>query len=438
MRRASVIGAVLATSALRTVPAGAQPAQPPPDETVLGTVIVDGSAGVSVPLPKLGILPLAGSGDADLVARAVTRGDLVLSGQFDVLDDAKAPPVPLGQEGSLDLGAWRKAGAEYVVRVASRSAAGASGRLELAGEVYLTPQAGAAAEAVPRAAFQVAVPVEAAAYRAASHRLVDALLGAMTGRPGGFASKMVYAGRAGSWRRAFVLDADGFDLHPYGPGNATILSPAFGPAGLVYFAISVDYSAFRVAFGPAAAPVPLPVPGSVMGLAFSPDRSRMALAIMDHGQSHVYVAEGGRLQPIAAAPFANHPAFGPLGKIAYVAGTDLQRVHVDAKPVSPPGFMASSPVFCDTPDGLLVFYSVRVAAGADIVASTTSGGGLRRFTQGHGANVSPACSPDGRLIAFFSSGGGGRPAGLYVMPIARPWLAKKISGMVGDSLRWEG
>ena len=28
-------------------------------------------------------------------------------------------------------------------------------------------------------------------------------------------------------------------------------------------------------------------------------------------------------------------------------------------------------------------------------------------------------------------------AGLFIMPIQRPWLAKKISSEVGESLRWE-
>ena len=112
-------------------------------------------------------------------------------------------------------------------------------------------------------------------------------------------------------------------------------------------------------------------------------------------------------------------------------------MYIDGKPVSPAGFMASAPVFCDTPQGLLVIFTVGVGAGADIIATDTSGGGLRRLTQHEGANTYAACSPDGRLVSFFSTGKRGQGAGLFVMPIQRPWLAKKISGEVGDSLRWE-
>jgi TolB protein len=154
------------------------------------------------------------------------------------------------------------------------------------------------------------------------------------------------------------------------------------------------------------------------------------------------------LKAIDTPPHSNHPVFGPIGKMAYVAGSPVQRIYVDGKAISPQGFMASAPVFCDTPQGLLVLYTVGVGAGADIVASDTTGGGIRRLTQHEGANTYVACSPDGRLVAFFSTGkrkhgdGGASPAqeagaGLFVMPIARPWLAKKISTEVGESLRWE-
>jgi TolB protein len=274
--------------------------------------------------------------------------------------------------------------------------------------------------------------------------LVDQLLGALTGRPGGFASTMTYAEKVGRWRRIFGIDSDGFDLHPVGPSDATAVSPTFGPGGQIFYALSSDYSPFRVVFGPNATPVPMAIPGSILGVAFSQDHARMALTVMDSGRSSLWVGDRGRVSPMASAPFANHPVFGPLGKLAYIGGTPVQRVIVDGKVVSPPGFMASAPVFCDTPQGLLVIYTVGVGSGADIIATDTNGGSLRRLTQHEGANTYAACSPDGRLVAFFSTGkqkrgGGGNDegAGLFIMPIQRPWLAKKISSEVGEALKWE-
>jgi TolB protein len=259
---------------------------------------------------------------------------------------------------------------------------------------------------------------------------------------------MVYAEKVGRWRRVFQLDADGFDLRAIGPDNATALSPAFGPGGQVYYALSRNYEPFRLVAGATASPVPLPIQGSILGVAFSPDRTRVALTVMSEGRSELWSGDMANLKSVATPPLSNHPVFGPMGKMAYVAGTPVQRVYVDGKAISPAGFMASAPVFCDTPQGLLVLYTVGVGAGADVVASDTSGGGIRRLTQHEGANTYAACSPDGRLVAFFSTGkrkrsdaAGGRyegaGAGLFIMPIARPWLAKKISSEVGESLRWE-
>lgn len=413
-----------------------------PDESLLGTVEVNGAAGLP-PLPKLAVVPVVSTGAADSLVGLVVRRDMELSGQFDVMDDSAAPPGPFLHATPLDLGAWRAQGAEYVLRVFAEPAPNDSIKTQLVGEAYVTPTRGTpAVEAHP--AFRVAMATVTTEVRAASHRLVDLLLGALTGRPGGFASEMVYAEKVGRWRRVFAIDSDGFDLRPIGPSDATAVSPAFGPNDQIFYALSRDYSPFRLVFGPNATPVPLSIPGSILGVAFSADHTRIGLTVMDEGRSALWVGARGAVQQTQAPPFANHPVFGPLGKMAFVAGTPVQRIYVGETPISPPGFMASAPVFCDTPLGLLVIYTVGVGTGADIVASDSNGGNVRRLTQHEGANTYAACSPDGRLISFFSTGkvkrGAGdqdEGAGLFIMPIARPWLAKKISSEVGESLRWE-
>ncbi len=414
-----------------------------PDESILGTIDVNGSAQGLPPLPKMAIVPIVTTGTADSIVNLVVRHDMELSGQFEVLDEDTAPAGSFTHTSPLDLGAWRSSGAEYVVRVFSQPAANESAKTELVGDAYLTPSAAqtaakpGAAPDDPKPAAHLVVRTSTLEVRAASHRLVDQLLSALTGRPGGFASEMTYVEKVGRWRRVFAIDSDGFDLRAVGPIDATALSPAFGPGGQLFYALSTDYSPFRLVVGPAATPVPVAIPGSIMGLAFSGDHARLALTVMDGGRSQLWTGDRGRLAPMDTPPFANHPAFGPLGKIAYVAGSPVQRVYVDGKPVSPPGFMASAPVFCDTPEGLLVVYAVGVGVGADIIATDSSGGGIRRLTQHEGANADAACSPDGRLVAFFSTGKHGQGAGLFIMPILRPWLAKKISSEVGESLRWE-
>jgi TolB protein len=454
---AGVFAALFAPSrqAVADTPAPASSDQP--DESLLGTIEVNGSSGLP-PLPKMSVVPIVSTGTADSLVNLVVRRDMELSGQFDILKDDVAPPGPFTHTTPMDLGAWRDKGAEYVLRVYAQPAPTDSSKTELVAEAYLTPTSAPPKPRTPadsfasvpdvKPSFRGVVPTATTEVRAASHRLVDLVLGALTGRPGGFASQMVYAEKVGRWRRVFAIDSDGFDLRAIGPDNATAVSPAFGPGAQIYYALSEDYSPFRVVQGPNATPVPLKVPGSILGLAFNADHSKMALTVMDSGTSQVWTGPRDQLQVLATQPLANHPVYGPMDKVAYVAGTPVQRVFIGSKAVSPPGFMASAPVFCDTPQGLLVVYTVGVGLGADIIATDTSGGGVRRFTAHEGGNTYAACSPDGRLIAFFSTGkrnpSGSNSdqkdagAGLYIMPLQRPWLAKKISSEVGESLRWEG
>ncbi len=228
-RRALCVAAMVAAAipaALRS-PAHADPPPGPapspsgeaPDESLLGTVEVNGSAGLP-PLPKMAVVPVLPTGTADSVVNLVIRRDLELSGQFDVLRDDVAPSGTFTHSTPIDLGAWKATGAEYVVRDFAEPTPNDSAGTQLVGEAFLTPGGAKAAEAPAggaKPAFRTVLPTPTTEVRAASHRLADQILGALTGRPGGFSSSMVYAQKVGRWRRVFAIDADGFDLRPIGP-----------------------------------------------------------------------------------------------------------------------------------------------------------------------------------------------------------------------------
>jgi len=418
-----------APAPLATPPA--PPAAAAPDDSVLGTLDVNGGAGVA-PLPKLAVMPLVTTGEADTTLQLVVKKDFDLSGQYDVVDDDAAPSGLYLHDSPVDVAAWRGKGISVLVRVLANKLP--NNKIDMLGSLYLV------GKGTPDAVFQHRMEVDATVVRTSAHRMTDALIGALTGRPGGFASHMVWSGRVGRNRQIFGIDADGFNLHVESPDGDTAIAPAFGPHGEVYYAISHDYSPFRLAHGRAAAAVALALPGSVFGLAFSADRTKLAVSVADEGTSRIYVgnANGSELKAMSTAPLANHPVFGPGGKMAYVAGgTAGQRVYVDGKAISPAGFNASAPTFCDSPSGLLVVFTVGVGKGADLVATDPRGGNIQRITQNQGANSYPACSPDGRLLAFFSTRKSDKGPGLYVVPLAGVWRARRITAELGDSLRWD-
>jgi TolB protein len=140
---------------------------------------------------------------------------------------------------------------------------------------------------------------------------------------------------------------------------------------------------------------------------------------------------------VSTSEIATSPVFSPGGKLAWIAGgaqQGSQRVYVEGKPVSPNGFTASTPTFCDTELGIRLVYAVSVGNNRmDLVMSDEHGRDTARLTQGQGSNYAPACSPDGRLLAFFSTRKSS--PGLYLINLKR-FTSIRVTPQLGESLNW--
>ena len=404
-------------------PAGDKPPNP---EDLLGNMVV--VAGAGRPLPKIGIQPSLAADMEDVTLRSVVQGDLDLCGEFEVLPDSSAPEGLYLSDTPVDVKAWSAKGVEAVVKVTGKK--GAKGQVDLRAQAFLVRQGAAPV-------FDKSFTVPADHLREESHRVADLVIGALTGQNGGFASHMAFASGSGSSRRVFTIDADGHDARAASPQGAVALAPVFGKNGELYYTASVNNDVYRI-FGPGGAPVSLPVQGSVYGLAFSRDKSQVALSIGVGSSIKMFLGpDFAGIKPASTVGLALHPTFTPSGKLAFSGeGKFGQRVYVEDKPITPEGIFASSPVFCNHPDGVRTVFAVGVGQDADLVSTGERGGGLSRLTQNQGRNSYPACSPDGRLIAFFSTRTSGQGPGLYIMRIdgMRP---KRISTLLGDSLRWD-
>jgi TolB protein len=418
--------AVMPSASADEAPSPTTQARP---EDALGNMVV--VAGAGRPLPRIAVAPSLASDIEDVTLRSVIQRDLDLSGEFELLDDDRAPQSAWDAyqpDAPLDVKAWGGKGVEAVVRVSGRAAG--AGKSELRGQVFLIKQGGAPV-------FEKSVTVASKNVRVEAHRLADMVIGALTGQRGGFASHMTFASGTGKLRRVYVIDADGHDPRAISPASGTAIAPAFGKGEDLHYALSVGGDAYKVVSA-SAGPVALPFKGSVYGLAFSKDRGQVAISIAVGPTIKVF--SGPDFMNLALASdvsMALHPAFTPSGKLAFSgAGSQGQRIYVDNKPISPDGFFASSPVFCGHPDGARAVFAVGVGKDTDLVSTGERGGPLVRLTQGQGRNGYPACSPDGRLIAFFSTRTSGQGPGLYMMRIdgGRP---KRVSPMLGDSLRWD-
>ncbi|MDI1480033.1 tolB protein [Polyangium sp. y55x31] len=419
----AVISSV-SVSAFAEEPAPAE--TPPSPEDLLGNIVV--VAGATRPLPRIAVLPSSSWDEEDVIMRSVARRDLELSGEFEVLTDDDAPEEAWGAE-TLDVSIWAKKKVEALVEARARPVPGQD-KVELRARVYFVRN-GAAAVLDKR------FLIPASDLREEAHRISDLVIGALTGQNGGFASRMTFVAGVGKLRRVFTVDADGHDPKPVSPTEEIAVAPAFGKGDELYWAASAQNGEYRIRTASGRA-VDLPVKGSVYGLAFSRDRSRVAVSVADGGTIKMFVGpDFASLAPASEVGMALRPTFTPSGKLAYSGeGRFGQRIYVEDKPISPDGLFASAPTFCNHPDGVRAVFAVGVGKDTDLVSTDERGRAMVRLTQGQGRNGYPACSPDGRLVAFFSTRTSGEGPGLYVMRLdgGRP---KRISTLVGDSLRWD-
>ena len=421
----------IAVLCLLSTAAAAQ--QPVPDERALGELVVTGSGASAEHIPKIAILPSLSPDMEDVVVRGTVRRDFELTGLYDLIPDAKAPPGMYGFNDSVDVDAWKKVGAEAIVKAAARK--DASGKIEVFGLAYFL-------NVGKDPVFEKKLLVDSKDVRVTAHRITDALLGALTGRPGGFASHFVYSGRWGTKSyRVFSMDADGHDLKPLTDPNDTSIAPTWGPNQEIFYGHSKNYSPYRLMRfdGTKHERINVPFKTSIYSVAFDKTHTKMAVAVAESGGSSIWVGkpDGSEMKKVSSTDFATHPVFSPSGKLAWIGGgkkRGSQRVYVDDKPISPAGFTAGAPAFCDTEDGVRIVYSVSVGGDRqDLVMSAEKGGGIMRLTQNQGSNNSPACSPDGRLVAFFSTR---KKRGTYFISLKR-WRTVQLNTQLGESLRWE-
>lgn len=406
-----------------------------PNEDVLGEFVVTGT--MQEHFPKIAILPNSDPAYEDVIVRTVVRKDLDLSGMFRLIPDSDAPAGAYGFTDPVDVTAWQRLGAEAVVKVAAREYEEDKKKIEVIGLAYF-PSAGKAP------VYETKLVVDKSVARKTAHQITDDLLGALTGRPGGFSSRFAFSGPWGRNLRVFTVDSDGHGLKPQTDEKTTSISPTFGDHGHLVYSESKNYMPFRLQVkrvdGEESAALEIEFPGSIYSASFDSEKKRLAVAVAEAGKSAIFVgdADGSKMKRISTTELATHPAFSSEGHLAWVGGSAenrSQRVYVDGKAVSPSGFTASAPTFCDTEDGVFLIYAVAVGGERqDLILSRPNGQGVTRLTQNQGSNSYPACSPDGRLLAFFSTRGGDE--GLYVLSLKR-WTTQKVRGGLGESLRWE-
>ncbi len=414
------------------LPATAQPAGPAPSGSALPTVAQPTGgevtqvfvSGGNRALFKVAIVPPAGdAGVAQTVADTSGR-DFTLSSLFQVLDPKSFTANTAAEGNTIDPASWRNVGAEGVVKGAS-SMRGANVHLEL--KLFV----------VSRGSGEVLkkeYDVPAAGVRGAVHQFDNEVVKWFTGTAGSFGTRMVFSATTGRGQKGiFSIDSDGQGVARLPAVSNVALAPALGPGGVYYAGGLADgsYALFKVG-NPAAV---LKHSGLIFGVAFG--AGKMALVISQNGVSDIWTGQpdGSGLARVTSGGLNTHPAFGAGGQLAYVSNSGGNpQIYVDGKRVSWRGTYNMSPVWCNDPEGTKILFMGRDGGTWDIFSVDPGGsaGSMKRLTQDQGSNTYPACSPDGRMVAFFSTRGGLFTANVGGMN------QQKIASVTGESLRWEG
>lgn len=367
-------------------------------------------------------------GDADTGRQGVevASRDFVLSSMFQVLDPQSFTANLQAEGSTIDPTSWRNVGAEGVIK--GESSTRANG-LHIELKLFM----------VSRGASAVLVKgydVPAGGARIAVHQFVNEVIKYFTGTAGSFGTRLVFSATTGRGQKGiFTMDSDGSSLGRAPVASNVALAPAIGPGGNVYYAGGLPdggYALFKVGSN---TPV-LRQAGLVFGVAFG--AGKMALVVSQNGQSDIYTgaADGSGMTKYTSGGLNTHPAFGPGGQLAYVSNASGNpQIYVDGKRVSSRGSYNMAPVWCNDPDGgVKILFMGRDGASWDIFSVAADGSNMKRLTQDQGSNTYPACSPDGRVVAFFSTRSGG---GIYTSN-PNGMNQQKIASTTGESLRWEG
>jgi TolB protein len=341
----------------------------------------------------------------------VLRGDLALSGLFDVLDPKSflADPSEGLEAAAIRFSRWADVGAEGLAKALGRKGAdGVSGELHLyevrAGREVLRKE-----HRAPDA-------------RRLGHAIADDIVLYYTREPGIFRTRIVVLRKTASGRDLVAFDVDGKDPEVLFHDRGVILLPAWRPDGRAI--LFTRYVADRpelwsVDVVTKRAQRVIATGALTTGGAYSPDGRQIAYTASVNGNSDVWIAnaDGAGARRLTSDPGTDtSPTWSPDGRRIAFVSTRSGNPHVyimnadgsDQRRLTFQGNYNQTPRW--SPRGDLIAFTARDERKVfDVFTVAPDTGRIQRVTQDQGrTNEEPTWAPNGRLLAF-TSDRNGRP-----------------------------
>jgi TolB protein len=415
------LAAGLAGVALTGVPRGAGQDAPPggsagngddeepplPAERLVITVEAEEASIYRIAIPDL-----TGLGARGREAGEILRKDFALMPGYRVIGPGRIGEELAGEGLSMAPARWSALDAAGVVKgTITEPSDGLAGALEVTLRFYRVSSAAPALERT-----WTGLPDQ---LRPFLHEFGNAILETLTGTPGPFGTKLVFARREAPGKKdVWTTEMDGHGLEQVTRTDGVAMLPSFGPDGRVWFTRLTRRGMFITHQD---APRRRIISGD--GLTMSPAicEGRVFFVSSRDGNSEIYSA---RLDGSDPRRLTRHPALdlsptcGPGGRLAFVStrhgspqifvmGTDGSGV----RRVTYKGNHNQTPAWCPDPQKPLLAFTGR-DGNYDVFTVDLGSGEYTRLTQGQGDNKDPAFSPDCRVVAFVSNRRG--QEGLYL------------------------
>jgi TolB protein len=384
-------------------------------------------------LEPMAIPDVVCSGASQSACRTVTsvmRRDMLLSFFFDVLTprsylvDPNEEPV-----GTPRWKDWVNTGARYLIK--AEVAGPAPYTLEF--RLYnVTGQ-----ELVP-AASKSYKGVSEKGLRKKTHKFCNAVLGAVTGTPGVFDTRMAFTSKIGPGVKSIgVVGMDGHGRGGLVSNGSINMLPSWGFGALIY--TSFRHGKPDIFFGKKRLSKDA---GHYRKAAVSPNGSAIVVSISYGGQSDLYLMakDGSVIRNLTNSPSDEvSPTFSPDGsKVAFVSsaagGPQIYVMSVGGGGMARLTHAGKYNYAPDWgPNGLIAFAGLD--EGSSDIFTVTPGGQIARLTQDQGSNKDPSWSPDGRYLAFVSQRSGG--SGIYLMSADGRYQLMITKGGGAGNIAWQ-